>query len=91
VYHLTAQGYEVFAPVIQRRMCRRRELRITASPLFPGYIFVALNLHRDRWRSINGTAGVSSLVMAGDVPLPLPHGLVEALAMGQNQGDGTSI
>ena len=78
---LTIQGYKVFAPLIWRTNVRRAGLvRITPAPLFPSYIFVALNLRRDRWRSINGTIGVSGLVMAGNTPLPLPHGLIESLA-----------
>jgi transcriptional antiterminator RfaH len=83
-HHLTMQGYAVFAPVIRRKVRHARQVAITAAPLFPGYIFVALNVCRDRWRSINGTVGVSSLIMVGDVPLPLPEGLIEALALTQD-------
>ena len=48
---------------------------------FPGYLFVVLDLIRDRWRSINGTFGVQRLVMAGseERPVALPRRLVEAL------------
>ena len=49
------------------------------APFFPRYLFVALDLGRDRWRSVNGTFGVARLVMAGDRPLPVPSGIVEAL------------
>ena len=51
-----------------------------AEPIFPRYLFVVLDLDRDRWRSVNGTFGVARLVMmAGDRPQPAPHGVVEAL------------
>ncbi len=40
---------------------------------------MALDLDRDRWRSVNGTRGVSSLVMAHERPLPVPAGVVETL------------
>ena len=36
-------------------------------------------LARDRWRSVNGTFGVTRLVMQGDRPAAAPHGIVEAL------------
>ena len=54
-------------------------MRVLKGPVFPRYLFVILDLDRDRWRSINGTFGVTSLVMAQDCPLPLPKGLVEYL------------
>jgi len=47
---------------------------------------VVLDVTKDRWRSINGTLGVSRLVSAGDTPLPLPNGLVEALERRQRCG-----
>jgi len=32
-----------------------------------------------QWRSVNGTIGVSKLVMRGDQPNPVPRGIVETL------------
>lgn len=40
-------------------------------------MFIALNVALQRWRSVNGTFGVRSLIMQGDRPLPVPSGLVE--------------
>jgi transcriptional antiterminator RfaH len=48
-------------------------------PLFPGYVFVAMDLSKHRWRSVNGTFGVASLIMGGEQPTPVPPGVVEAL------------
>jgi transcription antitermination factor NusG len=48
-------------------------------PLFPGYIFVAMDLSKHRWRSVNGTFGVASLIMGAEQPRPVPPGVVEAL------------
>src|SRR5262249_23732251 len=56
----------------------RRSSTVEAT-FFPRYLFVALDLTRDRWRSVNGTFGVSRLVMQGDQPHPVPRGVVEAL------------
>lgn len=51
------------------------------SPYFRGYVFTALDLERERWRSINGTIGVMRLVAFGSegYPAPLPSGFVERL------------
>src|SRR5262249_14310032 len=46
---------------------------------FPRYLFVALDLRRQMWRSIYGTIGVATLVTSGGRPTPLPIGIVERL------------
>lgn len=77
--HLQNQQYQVFLP---RRRKIRRHARKTDTVLvafFPGYLFVSLDLSRDRWRSVNGTYGVGSLVMRGEHPAPVPAGVVELL------------
>ena len=66
-----AQGLAKRAPRPQNEGCPRAG--------FPGYLFVALDLRRDRWRSINGTFGVMSLIMAEERPVPVPRGVVEAI------------
>ncbi len=37
------------------------------------------DLSRDRWRSVNGAAGVACLIMDSELPTPVPHGVVEAI------------
>jgi transcription elongation factor/antiterminator RfaH len=76
---LARQGFDVFWPQIDRTVKHARQLRTRRVSLFPGYLFVSLDLDRDRWRSVNGTFGVRALVMAGDRPVPVPSGLVEDL------------
>jgi transcription elongation factor/antiterminator RfaH len=77
--HLQNQKYQVFFP--RRRKIRRhaRKTETVLVPFFPGYLFVSLDLSRDRWRSVNGTYGVASLVMRGDYPARVPVGVVESL------------
>lgn len=76
--HLERQGFRTFTPSIVKtvRHARRRMERRAA--LFPGYLFVRFDIESCAWRSINGTLGVRSLVMAGERPLPAPRGLVES-------------
>jgi len=78
-HNLRLQNYTVFAPLISRKVRHARQSKSVQSPLFPRYIFVRLDLGRDRWLNINGTAGVCELITVRDRPLPLPGGLVEAL------------
>ena len=76
---LEAQGYRVFLPQVLRTVRHARKMRTVKAAAFPGYIFVALDLQRDRWRSVNGTFGVASLIMGEELPMAVPKGLVEAL------------
>lgn len=77
--HLSNQGFAVFLP---RRQCLRRHARkvdLTMTPLFPSYLFVQLDLTRDRWRCVNSTCGVLHLVMQGAGPAAVPVGIIEQL------------
>ena len=78
---LEAQRFRVFLPYLIKSVRHARRTREVKRAAFPGYMFVALDMRRDRWRSINGTFGVSHLLLSGDGdPLPVPRGVVEALS-----------
>jgi transcriptional antiterminator RfaH len=64
---------------LRRTVRHARWLRDTLQPLFPGYIFIVIDLSKQRWRSINGTFGVASLIMGAEHPRPVPPGVVEGL------------
>jgi transcriptional antiterminator RfaH len=77
---LEAQRFRVFLPYVVKTVRHARRTRAAKKAAFPGYLFVVLDPKRDRWRSINGTIGVSRLITGGDgALLPVPHGVVEAL------------
>jgi transcription antitermination factor NusG len=72
-------GFRSFVPRLRRTVRHARRLRDTLQPLFPGYIFVIIDLSKHRWRSINGTFGVASLIMGAEQPRPVLQGVVEGL------------
>jgi transcription elongation factor/antiterminator RfaH len=76
---LQRQGFRTFQPKRLKTVRHARKLSTVEAPFFPRYLFIALDLGRHRWRSVNGTFGVSRLVMRGDEPHPVPRGVVEAL------------
>src|SRR5215467_12917061 len=84
--HLGAQGFRTFLPQIRKTIRHARQLRTVSAPLFPRYLFIILNLDRDRWLSVRSTVGVSSLVTCNSRPAPVPVGIVESL-IGQSDGD----
>ncbi|MCB9139502.1 MAG: transcription/translation regulatory transformer protein RfaH [Caldilineaceae bacterium] len=66
---------EVFLPEVFQQKQEQRKLM----PLFPGYLFVRLDLaHPDSYR-INQTPGVIRLVGFGRQALPVPEAVIDAL------------
>jgi transcription antitermination factor NusG len=78
-FNLDRLGFRSFLPRLRRTVRHARKVRDTLTPLFPGYIFVIIDLSKHRWRSINGTFGVASLIMGAEQPLPVPPHVIEAL------------
>jgi transcriptional antiterminator RfaH len=85
--HLRMQGFRNFLPQYQRTIRHARQLRTIRAPLFPSYLFVILDLGRDRWLSVRGTIGVSYLVGSDDGPSPVPRGIVESLIAHANEAN----
>jgi transcription elongation factor/antiterminator RfaH len=81
--HLQNQGFEAYCPRLRRIRAIGRNKVTTLDPFFPGYLFVSIDLERQRWRSVNGTIGVLRLVGFGNGesgrPSPVPPGLVERI------------
>ncbi|AZN98671.1 transcription antiterminator NusG [Mesorhizobium sp. M9A.F.Ca.ET.002.03.1.2] len=75
--HLRMQGFHSFVPRCEKTTRHARRIETRPAAYFPGYMFIALDVALQRWRSVNGTFGVRSLIMQGERPLPVPSGLVE--------------
>jgi transcriptional antiterminator RfaH len=75
--NLARQGFTTYMPRCLRTVRHARRTEKVARPLFPRYLFVALDLARDRWRAIQSTFGVCSIVLAGEEPVVLPDKVVE--------------
>jgi transcription antitermination factor NusG len=74
-----ARGFRSFLPLHRKTARHARTRRMVSAPFFPGYLFLVLDLSRDRWRSVNGTFGVARLVMGKEFPVAVPPGVVESL------------
>ncbi len=79
VAHLNRQGFEIYYPRYLKRRRHARKIETVAAPLFPRYLFVAVDLKAQRWRSIYSTVGVTRLVCNGDDPAAVPEAVVAAL------------
>ena len=85
--NLRRQGFITYLPRCLRRRRHARRQETVARPLFPRYLFVALDLARDRWRVVHSTFGVNRLVLAGEGPLAVPAGVLDEIRAREN-GDG---
>lgn len=90
-FHLKQQGYSTFLPLHRKTVRHARQFRTVEAPFFPRYLFVRFDVGRDRWRSVNGTFGVSSLIMEGDLPKPVPFGVIEVMLATASQAGLISV
>lgn len=71
--NLKRQEIASFCPRYRKVTRHARQARHVLAPVFPGYIFVNLDLQRQGWRSINGTIGVKRLVcLSSSHPQSMP-------------------
>jgi len=77
--NLERQGFGVYLPRFRKARRHARRTEVMLRPLFPQYLFVALDLTVDRWRAVMSTNGVRSLVSVGGSPAPLPDHVMDAI------------
>lgn len=83
--HLERQGFPCYVPVYLKRRRHARRVDVVRAPFFPRYLFVQIDVTRQRWRSINGTVGVSRLVTRGLMPTPVMPDVVDAIRARENE------
>lgn len=79
--NLERQGFRTFLAMEQGTVRRGGRFVPALMPLFPGYIFVALDPVSGQLRAVNGTYGVARLVSFGGAPAPVPADLVNQLML----------
>jgi len=82
--HLERQGYRTYLPRYLKRRRHARRVETVAAPLFPRYLFVAVDLASQRWRSIQSTVGVARLVCNGEGPAMVAGDVVAGLKRREN-------
>jgi transcriptional antiterminator RfaH len=84
--HLERQGFTTYLPRTLKRRRHARRIETVEAPLFPRYLFVAIDLSAQRWRAIQSTIGVSHLVCNGNDPAPVPDAVIAALRSHEQDG-----
>lgn len=77
--NLLRQGFGIYLPRYLKRRRHARMVDVVARPLFPRYLFVAIDLDAQRWRAVQSTIGVARLVCNGDVPARVPDIILQAI------------
>ncbi len=77
--NLRRQAYEAWVPHLLRERRHARRVETVKAPLFPGYLFIALDPMAQAWRAINNTFGVRRILCHGEFPRPIERGFVETL------------
>ncbi|WGD55353.1 transcriptional activator RfaH [Bradyrhizobium sp. CB1650] len=83
--HLGRQGFDIYIPRYLKRRRHARRVEMVAAPLFPRYVFVAIDVTAQRWRSIQSTFGVARLVCNGDYPAEVPESVIGGLRSSEDE------
>ena len=84
--NLLNQGFEAYLPRYRKQCRHARRTYTVMAPLFPRYLFVRMDPAQQRWRSINGTMGVSYLLSEGPEPIALPDEIIETIRAREEDG-----
>lgn len=78
--NLSRQGIEHFMPEVVREKMTPKGPRAHRSALFPGYLFVTIDLMAPNWAAVRNTRGISRLISFGSgMPCPLPTTFINDL------------
>jgi len=78
-WHLENQGFTSFAPTHRVEKKRSGVRKVVSEPLFPGYLFVALDMREDRVSAIRSTRGVLGFVRFGGYPTRIPGEVIDQI------------
>lgn len=77
--NLENQRYQTYLPKIRLFSRSRGSVKERIEPLFPGYLFILLDVKDDNWAPIRSTRGVLQIVRFGASPASLSTDIVESL------------
>jgi len=83
--HLIRQGFGVYLPRYMKRRNHARKIDYIAAPLFPRYIFVAMDIAKAQWRAISSTVGISHLICNGNKPIAIPESIINSIREKENE------
>lgn len=76
--NIERMGFECFLPRLQEEKIIRRQRKTVSAPLFPGYLFVRINLS-EHCRGVMYARGVRKLVEFGSKPVQVDVAVIDAI------------
>jgi len=86
--NLVRQGFEIYLPRLKIRKRRRNNWTDVIEPLFPGYVFIHIDIHRQSTAAVRSTRGAVGLVRFGLYPASVPDMLVTNLRQSADASTG---
>ena len=77
--NLERQGFETFMPKIKVSTKKENKFINKEVFVFPGYVFIGVDLQNHYWTKINSTYGVSKLLTFNNKPCEIPFDLIVTL------------
>ncbi len=77
--HKRLPSLEVFVPLMEVPQKRRGRKLNLLEPLFPGYLFATIPPDPSTWTVVRWTPGVKHILGCGEIPVPVPSGLIVEL------------
>ncbi|MDH7944942.1 transcription/translation regulatory transformer protein RfaH [Pseudohongiella sp. SYSU M77423] len=77
--NLRNQGFEIYSPFLTAERIVRRQRVVRRDAIFPGYIFIQLDLSQGNWGALRNTRGVGKIISFNGYPSRVSGELIDAL------------
>ena len=88
---LRDKSLEVYFPKISVRRRRRGSVFAQLEPLFPGYLFVSVDLTPSTWNTVRWMPGVRALLGCDGIPSPVPEESIAFIRRHAGPGDAVQL
>ena len=89
--NLMRQNFITYLPKYKKVITHARRKSTVIRPLFPRYLFVKIDLLKQRWTSINSTLGVNTLISMADHPVKIPYKIINKIKSYDNPEGFTEV
>jgi transcriptional antiterminator RfaH len=76
--NIAHSGVECYLPLLRERRIVRNQIITTINPLFPGYMFVRIDLAQ-HYRTVNYARGVRKIVGFGSRPVEVDSAMIDSI------------
>ena len=82
--HIENQGYSTCLPMVKLKKTIRGKRQVVEEALFPGYLFIRIEMESANFNAIRSTRGVNGFVRFGGIPSSIPESVVEQFRQFEN-------